>query len=178
MGRGLRAAAVMGQLRTAIRAFVRVGMPPPVVLDAVDDVLVEVARDAIATCAVSVLDVGTGHLDVALAGHPPPLLCDPAGVRGLDGPVGPPLGVGRTGRANAGHQLGQAALLAFYTDGLVESRRRDIDTGIHRLGQKLSGAGGGPLDAVVGKVLDGLRSATDDDDLALLLVRYARPTNT
>lgn len=175
MGRGLRAAAVMGQLRTAIRAYLRVGLPPHVALDAVDVLLAEVAGDAIATCAVSVLDVRTGRLDVALAGHPPPLLCDAAGLRRLDGPVGPPLGVSRLGRVSAGHRLAATALLAFYTDGLVESRRQDVDTGIDRLGRALSMQDTGSLDEVADRVLADLRAETDDDDVALLVVRYERP---
>ena len=82
MGRGVRAAAVMGQLRTAVRAYARLDLPPADVLEHLDDVVRELGEVQIVTCIYAVFDPHDQTLQYANAGHLPPLLSFPARVRG------------------------------------------------------------------------------------------------
>ena len=107
MGRGVRAAAVMGQLRTAVRAYARLDLPPADVLEHLDDVVRELGEVQIVTCIYAVFDPHDRTLQYANAGHLPPLLLVPGeGARRLTGAAGPPLGAGP---ADAGGGAGDPA---------------------------------------------------------------------
>ncbi|NJQ07712.1 SpoIIE family protein phosphatase [Streptomyces lonarensis] len=169
MGKGVQAAAIMGQLRSTTRALARLDLPPAELLDHLD-ATAEFLGDSIATCVYAVYDPAGGHCEIAVAGHPPPVLVSPAGrARFLDAPVAAPLGVGAGGFAALRCELPGDATLALFTDGLVESRRAPIDTGLDRLLRLLDGRPR-PLEETCDRVLDALDGAAQDD-IALLLAR-------
>ncbi|CAM5285702.1 PAS sensor protein OS=Streptomyces alboniger OX=132473 GN=CP975_16650 PE=4 SV=1 [Streptomyces alboniger] len=95
MGRGVRAAAVMGQLRTAVRAYARLDLPPHQILQLLDGLAAEIDANQIATCVYAIHDPNEGRLVYASAGHLPILVRDENGeVLRADEPTGPPLGTG------------------------------------------------------------------------------------
>lgn len=171
MGRGIRAAAVMGQLRTAVRAYSRLDLPPGELLALLDGLVAELADGQIVTCAYAVYEPSNGMLHIANAGHVPPLVVRPDGsVLTLDGLVGAPLGVEVGVYAEEHLSIAPGSVLAMYTDGLVESRGEDIDDGIARLADALRDRWP-DLGARCGGVLERLgRAAGSGDDVALLLV--------
>jgi hypothetical protein len=169
MGRGLRAAAVMGQLRTAVRAYARLDLPPHEVMQLLDGLAMEIDANQIATCTYAVWDPTPGSLVYASAGHLPLLLRCPDGtvLRGEE-LNGPPLGTG--GGSHVSHTLkllpGTTGVL--YTDGLVERRDEDIDHGLDLLAQTLAGPVGDP-EVVCARVLRAMGvTAEHDDDVAVL----------
>lgn len=178
MGRGIRAAAVMGQLRTAVRAYSRLDLPPGELLAMLDGLVAEFSDQQIVTCVYAMFDPGTRELTLANAGHVPPLL-----VRGdgrtvlLDHAVGAPLGVGTGVYQEERIRLQPGEVLALYTDGLVERREIDIDAGIARLATAFA-LPAAPLDVLCDSVLQRLdRQAGHEDDVALLVVRLPADTD-
>ncbi|MGA4540832.1 SpoIIE family protein phosphatase [Uniformispora flossi] len=176
MGRGVRAAAVMGQLRTAVRAYARLDLPPHEVLQLLDGLAMEIDATQIATCVYAVHDPSEGVLTYSTAGHLPPLVRDPAGdVHRLDDALGPPLGTGGSWpHTSGGVPLEPGSTVVFYTDGLVERRGEDIDRGIDDLAAALDGAAG-PPDAVRDRLIEHMRLPVEhDDDVALLVLHLPR----
>jgi serine phosphatase RsbU (regulator of sigma subunit) len=172
MGRGLQAAAIMGQLRAAVRAYAHLTLPPHELLTAVDAVLADLDAHALVTMSYSVVDPATGRLTHASAGHLPPAMRGPDGSTTLlQGPVGPPLGSGgRQHEQATSHALPPGSVLVLCTDGLVEDRLQDIDRGLDALTTALSSAPADP-NGVADHVLTTLgRSGGHDDDVALLVV--------
>jgi PAS domain S-box-containing protein len=155
MGRGLRAAVAMGELRTAVRTLALLDLEPAEVLSALDEIArglgtpggVQQAtraarqpRDAdlsevyLATCVYAVYDSVTRRCTFANAGHLPPVLVEPGeSALMLDVPPGMPLGVGGEPFEEVEVELPEGALLALYTDGLVESRDHPLDEGLQAL---------------------------------------------
>ncbi|MGR7000037.1 PP2C family protein-serine/threonine phosphatase [Yinghuangia aomiensis] len=138
MGRGVRAAAVMGQLRTAVRAYARLDLPPHEVLQAPGRLGDGDRRHADRHLCVRVHDPSEGVPTYSTAGHLPPLVRDLAGdVHRLDEALGPPLGTGGSWPHTSGSvPLGLVSTVVLYTDGLVERRGEDIDRGIDDLGRR------------------------------------------
>ncbi len=171
MGRGVRAAAIMGQLRTAVRTCARLELSPYEVLTLLDGVVSEIDEGQIATCIYGVVEPHTGLLTLANAGHPPPLVVAPDGlVSRLYMEVGTPLGLGRGDVKEYTVRLHRGALLVLFTDGLVESRERDIDAGVSDLAAVLARQDGS-LGKRADQALEALgRDEGHDDDVALLLV--------
>ncbi|WP_344605214.1 ATP-binding SpoIIE family protein phosphatase [Streptomyces glaucus] len=168
MGKGVRAAAVMGQIRTACRAYAQLGLAPADVLEQLSVLVDGIAPGSIATCAYAVLDTRRDRLRAAVAGHLPPALRSPGGeVRFLDEKVGPPLGVGRCRYAEQEVPLPPGSRLLLYTDGLVERRDRPIDDGLRRLRELLAGPVG-EIEADCDSWLEALAGGQHDDDIALL----------
>lgn len=172
MGRGVRAAAVMGQLRTAVRTCARLGLPPSEVLTLLDGLVADIDDAQIVTSVYAVFEPHTGVLTLANAGHPPPLVVAPDGlVSRLYMEVGTPLGLGRGGIREYAVRLERGAMIALFTDGLVESRDRDIDVGLAQLATVLAHQSG-PLERRADDILAALgREEGHEDDVALLLVR-------
>ncbi|MFF5448649.1 SpoIIE family protein phosphatase [Streptomyces sp. NPDC012888] len=171
MGHGIHAAAVMGQLRTAVRTLARHDVPPARMLGSLDAIVAEIGEDEMATCVYAVHDPATGGCEIARAGHPPPAVVTPDGKVGfLEGPPGTPLGAG--GRSfRAEHvPLPPGSLLALYTDGLIEARGSDLDRGMLRLAAALAEVDR-PLDEICRAVLERLPPSRGQDDVALLLAR-------
>jgi signal transduction histidine kinase/DNA-binding response OmpR family regulator len=171
MGRGVRAAAVMGQLRAAVRAYARLDLAPADVLEFLDGVVRDLGDDQIVTCVYAVYDPGDRSLVYANAGHLPPLFVTPGEpLRQLTGVTGPPLGAGPVTLAEERLTLAAGALLALYTDGLVEHRDSGIDQGIDLLSEQLHDVRG-PLDDVPDALVTKLLPAGPSDDIAILLAR-------
>ncbi|WP_129306922.1 SpoIIE family protein phosphatase [Streptomyces sp. L2] len=216
MGRGLRAAVAMGELRTAVRTLALLDLEPAEVLSALDEIArglgtpggptqafgsgggVQQAtrtarqpRDAdlsevyLATCVYAVYDSVTRRCTFANAGHLPPVLVEPGeAALMLDVPPGMPLGVGGEPFEEVEVELPEGALLALYTDGLVESRDHPLDEGL----QAFVGALTDPahpstpasashtathrdLEDVCDHVLNTLDTHHGEDDIALLMAR-------
>ncbi|MER6502244.1 SpoIIE family protein phosphatase [Streptomyces sp. NPDC001455] len=177
MGRGVRAAAVMGQLRTAVRAYARLDLPPHEVLQLLDGLAAEIDASQIATCAYAVHDPNEGRLVYASAGHLPILVCHEDGtVHRAEDPTGPPLGTGGWIHTSGTIELPPGSTAVFYTDGLVERRSEDIDEGVAALERALSGAKGSPQ-VVCDRLIRSLGvTAEHDDDVAVLVVQHPART--
>ncbi|SEC10866.1 Serine phosphatase RsbU, regulator of sigma subunit [Streptomyces sp. 2224.1] len=177
MGRGVRAAAVMGQLRTAVRAYARLDLPPHEVLQLLDGLAAEIDANQIATCVYAVHDPNEGRLVYASAGHLPILVRDVDGtvIRAAE-PTGPPLGTGGWLHTSGSVPLGPGSSAVLYTDGLVERRDKDIDHGVEALERAFAGAAGAP-DIVCDRLLRSLGiTASHDDDVAILVLQHPQRT--
>jgi DNA-binding response OmpR family regulator/serine phosphatase RsbU (regulator of sigma subunit)/anti-sigma regulatory factor (Ser/Thr protein kinase) len=169
MGRGVRAAAVMGQLRAAVRAYARLDLTPADVLEFLDGVVRELGEVQIVTCIYAVFDPHDHSLVYANAGHLPPLLAVPGQpTRRLTGAAGPPLGAGPLTLEEEQLTLPAGARIALYTDGLVERRNRNLDIGIDQLAEAV-GASSEPIDRVPGALVAALAPEGSDDDVAVLV---------
>ncbi|MER5180045.1 SpoIIE family protein phosphatase [Streptomyces sp. NPDC002896] len=171
-GHSAAAATIMGQIRTAIRAYAVEGHPPDVVVSHANRLLVGMETDLFATCCYVDLDIEEGNAWFVRAGHLPPLLRNPDGsTEEMTVEGGLPLGV----LADAEYPMTMAGLtpgtlLVMATDGLVESSSLPLDEGLLRLHEVLSTTD--PSDA--GRVADELLGdrSRREDDVALLLMRY------
>jgi PAS domain S-box-containing protein len=175
MGRGLEAATVMGQLRSAANALARTGMSPQQLMHALDAFACDIP-DQLTTCCYLVIDPDAGEVTACSAGHLPVLLVDPdATVRRLPIPVSVPLGVGDIPHQQATLPVAARATLVLFTDGLVETRDRDIDEQIGLLEERLRTvfSTGSSLDGAADQVLAHLlpQVAEPPDDVTLLLTR-------
>ncbi|MFS0698082.1 SpoIIE family protein phosphatase [Streptomyces nitrosporeus] len=177
MGRGVRAAAVMGQLRTAVRAYARLDLPPHEILQLLDVLAAEIDASQIATCVYAVHDPNEGHLVYASAGHLPILVRHEDGtVHSTAEPTGPPLGTGGWDHTSGTIALPPGSTAVLYTDGLVERRNEDIDVGVAALEHALSGAVG-PPQVVCDRLIRSLGvTAEHDDDVAVLVVQHPART--
>jgi serine phosphatase RsbU (regulator of sigma subunit) len=175
MGKGLHAAAVMGQMRTTLRSLTTVDPSPSVVLTAMDRATQDLAPDEIATLAYVLLDLSTGVARIARAGHLPPLLAGPRGpVAVLDDGGSPPLGVPCEVRAEANVVVPPGHLLLLYSDGMVENRETGLEPGMSHLVrsmQQLARRRRTDLDAVATALLAKARGPAGDDDITLLARR-------
>jgi len=135
VGRGVRAASVMAEIRTALRAYLMEGHELAVVMSLLNDLLVSMGRHRSATAAILGLDVERGELEVVSAGHLPALLVDPDGEPCfLEQRQGLPLGIRTHGDyVCERYAFPTGSVLLLYTDGLVERRRESIDRGLVRL---------------------------------------------
>ncbi|MEV4252340.1 SpoIIE family protein phosphatase [Spirillospora sp. NPDC049652] len=178
VGRGLEAASVMGQLRSACRALLLQEASPAQTLMALDHFAAGVPGASCTTVFCGVLDPETGRLTYSSAGHPPGILVDPEGVtRLLEEGRGLPLAVrpGRT-RPESSCTMPARSTLLLYTDGLVERRRRPLSAGIDQAGEALQIGRNTAVDDLATAVMK--RLAPDDgydDDVALLLYRHPAP---
>ncbi|GFH37768.1 SpoIIE family protein phosphatase [Streptomyces pacificus] len=222
MGRGLRAAVAMGELRTAVRTLALLDLEPAEVLSALDEIArglgapigaqqasrvahksrgPELSEVYLATCVYAVYDPVTRRCTFANAGHLPPVLVEPGEeALMLDVPPGMPLGVGGEPFEEVQVELPEGALLALYTDGLVESRDHPLEEGLAAFRRALTeparpvpearapdvlgdasdvdtpapadgGARSRSLEDVCDRVLATLDTRHGEDDIALLMAR-------
>ena len=210
MGRGLRAAVAMGELRTAVRTLAQLDLEPAEVLSQLDEIArglgapggvqqatraarrpreADLSEVYLATCVYAVYDSVTRRCTFANAGHLPPVLVEPGEpALMLDVPPGMPLGVGGEPFEEVEVELPEGALLALYTDGLVESRDHPLDEGLQAFVSALSdpahpSPGHHPsktalradssqyLEDVCDHVLNTLDTHHGEDDIALLMAR-------
>jgi serine phosphatase RsbU (regulator of sigma subunit) len=215
MGRGLRAAVAMGELRTAVRTLALLDLEPAEVLSALDEIArglgapagtpvgaraprgaaAEASSDLsevyLATCVYAVYDPVSRQCTFANAGHLPPVLVEPGeDALMLEVPTGMPLGVGGEPFEEIEVELPDGALLALYTDGLVESRDHALDEGLTAFRMALTGRPSASASAVAGiprqasgteasssleglcdHVLGTLDTHHGEDDIALLMAR-------
>ncbi|MBG0851612.1 SpoIIE family protein phosphatase [Streptomyces spinoverrucosus] len=171
-GHSAGAATIMGQMRTAVRAYAVEGHPPDVVVSHANRLLVGMETDLFATCCYAELDLEEGNTLFVRAGHLAPLVRRPDGsTEEVEAEGGPPLGI----LADAEFPLTALALapgtvLALITDGLVEAADLPLDEGMRRTRAALAAAD--PADP--GRMADALLGDTGrrEDDVALLLLRY------
>ncbi|MEU6142842.1 SpoIIE family protein phosphatase [Streptomyces sp. NPDC047081] len=185
-GHGVQAAATMGQLRSAVRAFALGDRPPDEVMSGTNHLLIDLDPGQFASCCYIRLDPVSGIARVARAGHLPPLLRGPDGhTEVLDLPGGVVLGVDPQAHYPVAElRIEPGAVLALYTDGLVERPGMDIDEGITALRVALAKAGAPatrpgrrPLAGIADRLTATARHTADrPDDIALLLAtrRVAR----
>ncbi|MEV6738946.1 SpoIIE family protein phosphatase [Streptomyces sp. NPDC051104] len=170
-GHSAGAATLMGQMRTALRAYAAEGHPPDVVVSHANRLLVDMESDLFATCCYVDVDMEQGTAWYVRAGHLPPLLRHPDGSTEItESEGGPPLGVvTQADYPMSPLRLQPGTVIALTTDGLVESADVDIEDGLARIAGELSAAD----PAHLGLVADALLAdANRSDDVALLLVRY------
>lgn len=171
-GHGLRAAASMGQLRNAFRAYGLVESSPAEVVARINRLVMSGVEQVMATVLYLVLDRESGEVSFTAAGHPPPLVISPDGARFLDGGRSVPIGAADPGLFREGSAtLPPGSTLLLYTDGLVERRDVPLD---ERLEELAAAAGGEPqsLDDLCEHVLETVLGKDDArDDVALLAVR-------
>ncbi|MEU3733198.1 SpoIIE family protein phosphatase [Streptomyces sp. NPDC033538] len=175
-GHGLRAAVMMSQLRTALRAYAVDGGSPGRLLTRLHTFLHHLQPDLFATAVIARFHPDDPTLTWAAAGHPPPVLRTPDGrVQTLDAKPGAMLGIPlKQEIADHTVPLAPGSTLALYTDGLVERRARGIDPGIARLAETLGSFGSAELEADLEGSADGilrplLSDSERDDDVCLLL---------
>ncbi|WP_078880756.1 SpoIIE family protein phosphatase [Kitasatospora purpeofusca] len=171
MGHGIRAAATMGQLRTVARTLATLDMPPEQVLTRLDETASGIGEGQFATCICAVYDPLERTLQIASAGHLPPVWVAPDGTsHRIETPPGVPLGVGGVAFESIRFVLPEGGMVALYTDGLVERRGQDLDEGIDLLARTLSGPGR-TLEENCDAVLAALVSGGSDDDIAMIMAR-------
>ncbi|MFF9473713.1 SpoIIE family protein phosphatase [Streptomyces roseolus] len=171
-GHGVAAAATMGQLRSAVRAFALSGLPPQEVVRGTNRLLIDLDPGQFASACYVLLDARTGDVQAVRAGHPQPLLRRPDGTtEPLDIAGGVVLGVdGRASYPVTRTRLEEGAVLALFTDGLVERPGADIDEGVERLRRTLASTGSLPLPEAADRLMhEAVRSSDRPDDIALLL---------
>src|ERR671915_140469 len=178
VGHGLRAAAIMGQLRNAFRAYGLAEASPAEVMARVNRLVMSGEEEAMATALYPVLDRETGEVSFASAGHPPPLVLSSEGPEFLEGGRAVPVGAADSGIFREGTAvLPPGASLLLYTDGLVERRDIPLEERLAALAEAAMGGHGGLeglCDSVLSRVLG---EHVPTDDIALLAVR-PRPVST
>ncbi|MEY9877320.1 PAS domain S-box-containing protein [Streptacidiphilus sp. MAP12-33] len=171
MGHGMRAAASMGQLRTAARTLIGMDLAPDRVLRRLDETAAAMGEGQFATCVCAVFDPLDGRVSLASAGHLPPVLVAPDGAAELlPLPTGAPLGVGGVPFEAVEFTLPGEALLCLYTDGLVERRGRDLDVGLELLRDTVA-ENRDSLEERCDAVLEALAAGNSEDDIAVILAR-------
>jgi PAS domain-containing protein/anti-sigma regulatory factor (Ser/Thr protein kinase) len=193
VGHGLHATATMGRLRTAVHNFSALELPPDELLTHLDELVGRLDQDEDkdewrsegesegsetsgegiigATCLYAIYDPVSQLCTLARAGHPPPALVHTDGtVEFLELPAGPPLGLGGLPFETTEILMPEGSQLVLYTDGLIESRDRDIDIGLQQLRRALTHPDRSPQQAC-DAVLDALLPANPGDDIALLIAR-------
>lgn len=181
VGHGMHAAATMGRLRTAVHNFSMLDLPPDDLLAHLDGLVARIDQDEAgpggessitgATCLYAIYDPVSRSCELARAGHLPPALIHPDGTASyLDLPAGAPLGLGGMPFETLHLQLPEGSQLVLYTDGLIEDRSRDIDTGLELLRATLAHPARTPQETC-DTVLDALLPAHPKDDIALLIAR-------
>jgi anti-sigma regulatory factor (Ser/Thr protein kinase)/putative methionine-R-sulfoxide reductase with GAF domain len=173
-GHGVRAAALMGQLRTGLRAYALEGQPPGETLKRLDRLLQSIRGRGMATAAYALFSLETGSLRIASAGHPPPVLVSATGEASLiEVTAAPPLGT----MPYPTHQevetsLGPGETILMYTDGLIERRGESLIAGLERL---CAAAGvAASAEEMCQGIIDALVPALGSpDDVAVVALRNA-----
>jgi PAS domain S-box-containing protein len=172
VGHGLRAAAVMGQLRNASRAYALVDPAPAEVVSRLNRLVARGGEDVMATVLYLLLDRETGEVRITNAGHPPPLVVAPGGAYFLEGGRATPVGASDAAifpEERAAIPPGSTLLL--YTDGLVERRDVGLEDRLAQLAAAASAAGGDLVDVCDQVVAGVLGPIEPSDDVALLAIR-------
>jgi PAS domain-containing protein len=179
-GHNVNAAALMGQVRIAVHAYATSGARPGEVLARTNRLLMDLRSDLFASCVYVQLDLRSGRTLLATAGHPPPLLrLADHRTEVLDVPPGLLLGIEPDAEYRTVETfLPPGAVLALYTDGLVERPGVDLDVAIDELAGQLAAARPHSLDALADTLVDHVRSRSPlSDDVALLLLSPQHPAS-
>ncbi|MGW4757022.1 SpoIIE family protein phosphatase [Streptomyces chartreusis] len=173
-GHNVAAAALMGQVRTAVHAHATLGTPPDQVLHRTNRLLADLAPDLFTSCLYVHLDFARERMSLASAGHPPPVLrLSDGDSRAVFVPPGPLLGVDPDAVFPLVEiPLARGMLLALYTDGLVETPGTDLEDAITRLAQHLADADDRDLDGLIDTLLSKAETTAQRiDDIALLVLQ-------
>lgn len=170
MGHGPGAAAAMAHLRGAAHALAQLDLEPAEMLGQLDQTTAMLREPVLATCAYAVIDPAARLCTLAAAGHLPPALAMPDGVtRVPDLPAGQSLGLGAAAYGQARIKLPPGAVIALFTDGLVETRTRSFDQGILAM-QAILARHDGELDAICDHLIASL-AQHHEDDVTVVLAR-------
>jgi PAS domain-containing protein len=175
-GHDAAAAALMGQVRTAVHAHSTLGTTPDRVLSATNRLLIDLGTELFTSCLYAHLDLAGRRATLASAGHPPPVMRVPGhGTGPLDVPPGPLLGIVPDAVFPLTEiPLTPGLLLAFYTDGLIETPGVDLDDSIAGLARHLADADDRDLDKLIDTLVGQAGSSGQRaDDIALLVLHYA-----
>ncbi|MET9954098.1 SpoIIE family protein phosphatase [Streptomyces sp. NPDC006339] len=179
-GHNTTAAALMGQVRTAVHAHAMAGEPPGDILARTNRLMADLDPDRFTSCLIAEFDLARDRIRLATAGHPPPLLRHPDGhTEILDVAPGLLLGLGLP--ADADYRTTElpwepGSVLVLYTDGLVESPGGDIGAAMADLADRLGRSRARDLDDLADDLIHHVTDAAHrTDDVALLLVRREQP---
>ncbi|RDG39388.1 ATP-binding SpoIIE family protein phosphatase [Streptomyces corynorhini] len=173
MGHGLNSAAMMGQLRTAVQTMATMEMPPAQLLRNLDDLAQRLGEQYLATCLYAVYDPIRSEIQLANAGHIPPVLvrAEDGGAEVLDIPTGAPIGVGQVAFETAAFAVRPGDRLVLCTDGLVEVRGADIGEGLAALCASAAHPAAS-MDSACDTIIRALNTREGrKDDVALLMAR-------
>ncbi|WP_330302673.1 MULTISPECIES: SpoIIE family protein phosphatase [unclassified Streptomyces] len=171
-GHSAGAATIMGQMRTAVRAYAVEGHPPDVVVSHANRLLVGMETDLFATCCYAELDMDEGNILFVRAGHLSPLIRQPDGsTEEVEVEGGLPLGVSLEAEfPMTAVALAPGTVLALVTDGLVEAHDLPLDEGMRRTRTALAAADPADPELMADALLGDI--GRREDDVALLLLRY------
>ena len=174
MGHSLTSAAIMGQLRTSAQTLAALDLPPHEVLYHLDEQAQRLGREQhLATCVYAVYDPIANRVVLANAGHVPPVMVGPDGrAELLDLPSGAPIGVGGVDFHSVELPAPPGSALLLFTDGLVETRRRPISTGLELLRARLATAHHHSPEHLCQDALRILPPGDRGDDIALLAASF------
>jgi PAS domain S-box-containing protein len=182
VGRGLGAAATMGQLRSALRALASTGLEPGALLEALSEFSRRHEVGQMATVAYAEVDVRLGVMHYACAGHPPPVVVQPAEAARLASEGrSPPLDAYSfwSDRPEGRCGLSSGAAVVLYTDGLIERSDRPLQAGLDELLAKVDGLADAAADRVASSLADGVTDASGHaDDVCVLALRLLRVADT
>ena len=168
MGHGPEASAVMAQLRAAAHALAQLDLEPAELLGHLNRTTATLRLPVLATCVYAVIDPASQSCTLSAAGHLPPVLAMPDGVTQVpDLPGGQSLGLGSAVYGQARIKLPPGAIIALYTDGLVETRTRSFDQGILALRAVLAGRRG-QLETACDTLIASLAERYEDDVTVVL----------
>jgi PAS domain S-box-containing protein len=185
MGHGVPEAATMGRLRTAVHTLADLELPPDEIMGHLNDLVLGMGEASYATCLYALYDSTTRVCSVARAGHPPPALVHPDGSVHFPQPeADPPLGAAQPPFETVELVVPEGSLLVLYTDGLVESAKREIDAGMAELARILGAAHGDGTAVDLERLCDTLTAGLlpteqqASDDAAFLVARlHALPAD-
>ncbi len=170
-GRGIEAAARMGELRSVARAYALEGHEPVALVERMNGYHAALGADLMTTLLFAIFEVDSGTMRFVNAGHPPPVVAMPGGDTRLLRGAGPPLGVLDTWRYEEQTiELPHGALALLYTDGLVERRGESLDEGLERLRAAVAAEGGG-MSSVCARLIEAMDAHSADDDVTCVAVR-------
>ncbi len=175
VGKGVEAAALMGQLRNALRAFAFEHDDPYEVVSRLGRLVDSMMEPPFATLAYLVVDPRGRGVRYVVAGHPPPLIRAPDGsTTFLEGGRALPIGIDASLSFEAGDvQLEEGSTIVLYTDGLVERRGRTLDEGLERLATSATESDGDPVELVDALIAALIGEDERPDDIAVLALRFA-----
>lgn len=168
-GHSLHAATIMAELRHATRAYLAEGHSPAAVLDRLNRLMAVMIPGEIATVCLLAIDIHSGRVRLANAGHPPPLVSTPTGVRTVDAHSAL-LGIRAQPSAETEFTLDPGDTLVLYTDGLIETRVETLDASLIRLASAAATVEA-DLEAFASRLLADVGPAQARDDIAMVVLR-------
>ncbi|MFF1405839.1 SpoIIE family protein phosphatase [Streptomyces sp. NPDC058294] len=177
-GHDAAAAALMGQVRTAVHAHVTLGTTADQVLAGTNRLVIDLGPDLFTSCLYAHLDLAGRRVTLASAGHPPPIVRLPGrGTRPLDVPPGPLLGIDPDAAFPVTEiPLTPGLMLLLYTDGLIERPGTDLEDSITALAHHLAQAGTRDLEALIDTLVGKAGTSWQrTDDVAVLVLHETTP---